>query len=205
MPKFALFKLSPEAQPWWLPGRYCFQGRTLPAILALLALSLLPVNVALALPDDRDQPMRITADTALRDEKQGMTVYNGNVHMVQGSLEIEADKLTIYHETDQANKIVAEGQPAKMQQRPAADEALVKARAQVIEYIKAEERVHLSLDAHIAQDGATVTGNSIDYLIAEQLVKADSDQAQQGNRVEVVIPPQVIRQEDEPDGAAESH
>ena len=204
MPKFSLFKHSPEPQPRGLCARDWYSRCTLPGLLALLVLSLLPVNIALALPDDRDQPMRITADTALRDEKQGMTVYSGNVHMVQGSLEIDADKLTIYHDTDQANKIVAEGQPARMQQQPAADEALVKARAQIIEYFKAEERVHLSLDAHIAQDGATVTGNSIDYLIAEQLVKADSDQAQQGNRVEVVIPPQVIRQEEELDGATES-
>lgn len=204
MPKFSLFKHSPEPQPRGLCARGWYSRYTLPGLLALLVLSLLPVNIALALPDDRDQPMRITADTALRDEKQGMTVYSGNVHMVQGSLEIDADKLTIYHDTDQANKIVAEGQPARMQQQPAADEALVKARAQIIEYFKAEERVHLSLDAHIAQDGATVTGNSIDYLIAEQLVKADSDQAQQGNRVEVVIPPQVIRQEEELDGATES-
>lgn len=189
-----MFKNSVGRPPRWLQA----WRQSLPAVVLILAL--LPLNQALALPDDRDQPMRITADTALRDEKLGMTVYSGNVHMVQGSLEIDADKLTIYHETDQANKIVAEGQPARMQQRPAVDEALVKARAQIIEYFKAEERVHLSLDAHIAQDGATVTGNSIDYLIAEQLVKADSDQDQQGKRVEVVIPPDFIEQEDDPDG-----
>ena len=34
-----------------------------------------------------------------------------------------------------------------------------------------------------------VTGDSIDYFIAEQLVKADSDQTLEGNRVQVVIQP----------------
>ena len=47
-----------------------------------------------ALPDDRDQPIRIEADEALRDEKQGFTRYEGNVKMDQGSLHIEADRIT---------------------------------------------------------------------------------------------------------------
>ena len=92
------------------------------------------------LPDDRDQPIRITADTAIRDEKQGVTVYNGNVHMIQGSLDILADTITIYHETDQADKIIAEGKPARMEQKPAVDEPLVRARAEIIEYYKLEDR-----------------------------------------------------------------
>jgi len=172
-------------------------------VVALLAGLLLAI-VANALPDDRDQPIRITADTAIRDEKQGFTVYSGNVHMTQGSLDIEADKLTIFHETAQADKIVAEGKPARMQQKPAVDEPMVRAHAEIIEYYKIEERVHFRIDAHIDQDGASVTGDSIDYFIAEQLVKADSDKATEGNRVQVVIPATTIREEDTASGTPAS-
>jgi lipopolysaccharide export system protein LptA len=181
------------------PGRW-------PDVLcvALLLLAMVPGDAAFALPDDKDQPMRITADTAMRDEKEGVTIYSGNVNMVQGSLKIGADKLTIYHETEQADKIVAEGKPATMQQKPEVDEPLVKARAEIIEYYKSEERLHFRINAHIDQDGTTVTGNTIDYLIEEQLVTADSDQAQQGNRVEVVIPPQTIREEKDASGTTDS-
>lgn len=168
------------------------QGLRLLAILTLL----LPPLVAQALPEDRDQPIRITADTAIRDEKQGFTVYEGNVVMVQGSLEIEADRLTIFHAQEQADKIIAEGLPAKMQQIPAIDEPLMRARAEIIEYYKLEDRVHLKIDAYIDQDGASVTGESIDYFITEQLVKADSGGARAGNRVQVVIPAQVVREEE---------
>lgn len=168
-------------------------------VVALLAW-LLPAMAANALPDDRDQPIRITADTAIRDEKQGFTVYSGNVHMTQGSMDIEADKLTIFHETAQADKIVAEGKPARMQQKPAVDEPMVRAHAEIIEYYKIEERVHFRIDAHIDQDGASVTGDSIDYFIVEQLVKADSDKATEGNRVQVVIPAETIREEEAPSG-----
>lgn len=168
-------------------------------VVALLAW-LLPAMAANALPDDRDQPIRITADTAIRDEKQGFTVYSGNVHMTQGSMDIEADKLTIFHETAQADKIVAEGKPARMQQKPAVDEPMVRAHAEIIEYYKNEERVHFRIDAHIDQDGASVAGDSIDYFIVEQLVKADSDKATEGNRVQVVIPAETIREEEAPSG-----
>ena len=157
--------------------------------LALLLLLILTTGLVQALPDDRDQPIHISADKALRDEKQGFTIYSGNVEMEQGSMRLEADKLTIYHLTDDVEKIVAEGRPAKMQQQPELDKAVVHAHADVIEFFRSEDRVHLQTNARIEQDGAVVSGDSIDYFIAEELVKADSDQAVEGNRVNVVIPP----------------
>lgn len=160
-----------------------------PCAAALGLVLTLFTGLAQALPDDRDQPIHITADKALRDEKQGVTVYTGNVQMDQGSMRITADTLTIYHVTEEADKIVAEGRPARMQQQPELDKGPVHAHAEVIEYFRDEERVHLQSNARVEQDGAVVAGDSIDYLIAEQLVKADSDQTLEGNRVQVIIPP----------------
>ena len=176
-----------------MPSR-CTDRRT-PKYLAhflagLLSLSLAS-NWSLALPDDREQPIHISADKALRDEKQGVTIYSGNVQMNQGSMHIEADTLTIYHIEAEADKIVAMGRPAKMRQRPDLEKGPVHARALVIEYYQQEEKVHLQDEARIEQDGAIVTGDSIDYFIAQELVKADSDGAREGNRVQVVIPPSV--------------
>ena len=84
-------------------------GWRAPVAIATLLAGLLPAGASFALPEDRDQPIQITADTAIRDEKQGVTVYTGNVHMIQGSLDIVADTITIFHETAQADKIAAEG------------------------------------------------------------------------------------------------
>ena len=174
-----------------------FSSRLKPFHVAAVLCALLLSGPALSLPDDRDQPIRITADTAIRDEKQGFTVYSGNVHMIQGSLDIVADKLTIYHENDDADKIVAIGNPAKMKQRPALDEPMVRARAQTIEYYKLEDRVHLKMDAHITRDdGSSVAGDSIDYYIADELIKADSDQSPDGKPIVVVIPPTAVREKE---------
>ncbi len=170
---------------------------------ATLLFCLLAAGPAGVLADDRDQPIHITADQALRDEKEGMTVYSGNVYMSQGTMNIAADKLTIYHRAEEVERVIAEGAPARMQQQPDPEKGPVKARARVITYYRGEERVRLEREAHIERDGATVEGDSIDYLIAEQLVKADSDQEQAGSRVTVVIPPQTLKEDEEESGATD--
>ena len=171
------------------------RGRLLGALLLLCLTALPPAGQAL--DSDQEQPIRITADEALRDEKQGYTVYRGNVRMTQGTLRIEADAITIYHRSEEADRIVAEGRPARLQQQPEPEKGLVYARARIIEYYKLEERVMLREEAFIEQDGSTVTGETIDYLIRQQRVRADAGDS---GPVEVVIPAQQLqRQEQDPE------
>lgn len=139
-----------------------------------------------ALPDDRDQPIHITADKAVRDEKKGLTVYSGNVKMTQGSMELESDVLTIYHPSEEVEKFVAQGNPAKMLQQPEIGKGIVHAHANIIEYFRLEDRVHLQTEARIEQDGSVVDGDTIDYFIAKELVQAQSNA---NEKVEVVIQP----------------
>lgn len=187
-----MFPLTMRKNPDTNPVRALIWGM-------LLACSVTAVPLA-ALPEDRDQPIRIEADEALRDEKQGFTRYQGNVKMDQGSLHIEADRITVYHDQREADRIVAEGTPATLQQQPEPDKGLVKARAQMIEYFKTEDRVRLSREANIEQEGSIVTGDSIDYYISEQLVRADSDKSREDSRVQVLIPAQAIQDDREERG-----
>ncbi len=174
--------------------------RSLRVALAAAAWLLLAPG-AIALPEDRQQPIRISADQALRDERQGFTEYTGNVRLQQGSLQIEAEKITVFHQQMAADRILAEGRPARLQQQPEADKGIVHAAAQRIEYFQAEERVNLTRQARIEQEGSIVTGDSIDYYMAEQRVRADSGRREDGGRVEVVIPAQAL-EGDEANGAA---
>ena len=149
---------------------------------------------ALALDSDRQQPIQIVADVAIRDEIAGETRYEGNVVLTQGSLKITADELTILHSTDDADWIVATGQPATLVQQPTPDQPPVDASALRIEYVRSEDLVRLVKDARIAQNGSTLSGNQIDYLVSQRTVKAagGADGPGQG-RVEVVIPPENLR------------
>ncbi len=152
---------------------------------------------ALALESDQAQPMRITADQALRDEKKGMTVYKGNVRMDQGSLHVEADRITVYHDREKADRVIATGAPARLQQQPEPDKGPMHASARRIEYLRVSDRILLRGEAAIEQDGSTVTGETIEYFITDQRVIADSDQSVEGSRVEVIIPAQQLQQEND--------
>ncbi len=151
------------------------------------------VDVA-ALDSDRDQPIQIEADLAVRDENAGETRYEGNVILTQGSLRITADLISIKHDSAAADKIVATGHPATLVQQPASDQAPVDASAHRIEYIRSEDLVRLIDEARIAQDGSVLSGDRIEYLVTQRKVKAAGAQEAGGEgRVEVVIPPENLR------------
>lgn len=172
-------------------------NRRLPTAAFVMALMLIAHWIgtspnAQALANDQQQPIRITADKALRDDKKGVTVYTGNVQMQQGSLQIAANTITISDSEGQARKIVAAGKPAKLQQQPAPEQAMLYAQAHQIEYDNDTGKVRFHHQARIEQDGSKVTGDTIDYDINQQIVKADSGNKTGTDRVEVVIPPQLI-------------
>ncbi|HBB78519.1 MAG TPA: lipopolysaccharide transport periplasmic protein LptA, partial [Pseudomonas sp.] len=52
-------------------------------------------STAWALPEDRNQPIRIQADTAELDDNQGVAVYRGDVVITQGTMIITGDTVTI--------------------------------------------------------------------------------------------------------------
>ena len=86
-------------------------------------LLLLAATYASALDSDREQPIQIEADEAVRDERVGETRYEGNVVLTQGSLRITADRIAIRHDAKGADAILATGQPARLVQQPAPEQA----------------------------------------------------------------------------------
>ncbi|WP_439105722.1 lipopolysaccharide transport periplasmic protein LptA [Congregibacter sp.] len=181
-------------------GHACLRGLGLCGVVA----ALFATHFASALPDDRLQSIEITAAKAVRDERAGFTVYTGDVIMQQGSLHIEADKITIFHDLEAADRIIAVGEPATLRQQPEIDKGFVTASAGRIVYQKSREWVQLRESAVIEQDGAVVSGESIDYFMAEQRVRADAAAEDAGGRVQVIIPAAVIEAETNDDAEEEA-
>ena len=73
---------------------------------------------AQALDSDSKQPINIEADSATYDEGKGETVYIGNVHTTQGSLEVLSDKMVVYQKAGKTERIEAFGNPVKLKQTP---------------------------------------------------------------------------------------
>lgn len=143
---------------------------------------------------DTDQPIEISADSAMREEPSGKTTYKGDVVLTQGSLEIRADSLIFSFDSDNTTLITAKGNPATLKQQPENADTPVDASATTIEYHEKSERVRLVGNAKILQDGAVIEGNTIEYLVGTQRVMAaGSPTTGAPQRVKVTIPPNSLR------------
>jgi lipopolysaccharide export system protein LptA len=143
---------------------------------------------------DTDQPIEISADSAIREEPSGKTTYRGDVVLTQGSLEIRADSLVFSFDSDKTTLITAKGNPATLKQRPENTDTPVDASAAMIEYHEKNERVRLIGNAKILQDDAVIEGNTIEYLVGSQRVMAaGSPETGAPQRVKVTIPPNSLR------------
>jgi lipopolysaccharide export system protein LptA len=162
-----------------------------PLTIALLVALSGASTPTFALPEDKNQPIKIQADRAERDDKLGVTIYAGDVEIDQGTLHLEADKVVIESEADEPTLIIATGSPAKLRQLPAPDKEVVHALANTIKYYLDKEQVILIDNASIRQQGSIVNSERIDYFIADGKVKAQGNaySSSRKRRVEMVIPP----------------
>lgn len=168
--------------------------------ICLCLMALLPA-AASALPNDQQQPLHISSDTAEVDDLKGISIYRGAVYITQGSIKLKAKKVTIYSNNQGISKLVAIGSPAHFQQLPESGGEIMHAFGNTIEYYVAEERIKLKKQAKLEQEKNVFTGERIDYDIKRRVVNAYSD-SNQGNsssdspRVNLVIQPNKINNSD---------
>ncbi len=126
-----------------------------------------------ALPSDRDQPIRVQADSAELDDKQGVAVYRGGVIITQGTLKITGDTVTITQDANgDIDVFTSVGKPAYYEQKPSADKDIVKAYGMTIQYYASNKRIVLIDQAKVIQQGNTFEGEKIVYDIQRQIVNA---------------------------------
>jgi len=134
---------------------------------------LLPFKAALALPDDRDKPIHIQADSAELDDKKGVALYSGSVIITQGSIKITGQRATIKRAANGSVSIfTATGKPATFSQQPEADKEIVDAYGLTIQYSVQKDQVLLIDQAKVVQGGNTFEGEKIVYDTVRQIVNA---------------------------------
>lgn len=160
-----------------------------------IAISLLAgiyTSPVFALPTDKNETIRGSADKLTVDQKNGIATYTGSVIIQQGTLVISADSIVIHTNADNdVEKMVAQGSPARFQQQPDKDQGLVTAAAKQITYTPDNQRLLLIEDASVEQNGAVMSGPRIDYDLVKEVMKAAGNSSTDGNtqRIEIVIPP----------------
>lgn len=139
--------------------------------IALLYLISTPIFAKI---NDLTQEVKISAASQEADIKNNQIVFNGPVEVTQGSVKINADKLRAFTKEDSSGRIlVATGDPATYSQIME-DGRLASANAQEIRYELSKRTLTLKGNATLEQDGSQVTGDQIQYNLAEQKLIAKS-------------------------------
>lgn len=162
---------------------------------------------SLALPSDKDETIRGSADNLTVDQKNGVATYTGSVKIQQGSLMISADSIVIHTNPDSSvEKMIATGSPARFQQQPEKDQSVVTAAAKQITYTPNNEHLVLIEEASVEQNGAVMSGPHIDYDLVKEVMKAAGNNGTTGNgqRIEIVIPPKAGKAGAAPEAAQSS-
>lgn len=138
----------------------------------LLIALLLQFSASHALPEDSTQPINITADEAQYNQQTGEGVYNKNVLIKQGSLEIKADNAIFYMENGELSYVKAKGNLIHIQYLPEKDKPWVYGEGQNLEYYPKKNELILMNNAKITQDKDIVTANKIIYDTASKKITA---------------------------------
>jgi len=140
-----------------------------------------------ALTSDKDQPIDLTADSADMNDEKGTSTYTGNVDIRQGSLRIQGDKVTVFHQGRDPQRFVANGK-VRFQQT-ADDGKLIKGKADKVEYDMDSEYMQMTGNAWLDQGGDMIESDRITYDRVKSVVKGGSA-AQGKQRVRMRLMPQ---------------
>jgi lipopolysaccharide export system protein LptA len=144
-----------------------------PVKIGLALVCALAAGPAAALSTDRTQPVEIEADRAELDDAQGVTRYEGQVIVIQGTLKITGDRVVLYYDQErQVTRAEAFGNPATYEQLPDGQQEPVRARALRMEYQVREGVIDLYQEAEVTQRGDRLAGDRVTYDTANSQVRA---------------------------------
>ncbi|AUM68300.1 lipopolysaccharide transport periplasmic protein LptA [Pseudomonas fluorescens] len=169
-------------------------AKTLPILLSLGAA--LGSASAWALPNDRDQPIRIQADDAQLDDKNGVATYKGDVIITQGSMKVTGNTVTITRTpSGDIDVVTSVGNLAYFEQlQTAGDTKPVQGYGVTIQYHASQDRVVLIDRAKVVDKDNNVTqGEKIVYDTNKKLASAGratgSKVTESRPRIDMVIQP----------------
>lgn len=131
-------------------------------------------GLALAEQADRNQPVNLEADRISIDDARKVHVFEGNVRLSQGSLRIEAARITVSQDQAGFQRGTAEGQPARFQQKREGRDDLVSGEARRIDYDARLEKVEFVGSAIVRSGPDEIRGDYIGYDAREERYFAEA-------------------------------
>ena len=154
-------------------------------LIAIPLLFLLPMAVA-ALESDKDQPIYIEADNVEIDDGKGVSIFQGNVDVAQGSIRFTADKVVVTRTEGKSDHIRATGNPVTFEQKQEGEKEPVRGRSRTVEYDTDSEIIHMTGDSVLFQGKDSFKSDRITYDRTKSLVRAGAS-AKGKQRVRISI------------------
>jgi lipopolysaccharide export system protein LptA len=141
---------------------------------------------------DRDKPIQITADNGTLDQLKGITVWKGNVVVIQGTLKVNANEVTVTRDDKGNQTLVAFGKPVTFRQKVEGKNEWIEGQGSRLDYTTITNLAVLTGNARVKRNEDLVVGNVITYNTdSEQYeVKGGSASGPNSGRVTVILQPQ---------------
>ncbi len=159
-------------------------------IKPILATALLSVSFsAAALKGDTDQPINIDSGSQSLDMENNVVVFSDNVVITQGSIKINAAKVTITRQEGKKETIDASGAPVTFQQTLDNGKP-VNGKGNSVHYDLGSEFLTLIDNAELKQLDSFIKAEKITYDVKKQQLKATSGGK---SRVKTVLIPSQLQ------------
>lgn len=139
------------------------QALAAPLLFALLAAFSLP---ALAEKADREKPITLEADRVSMDDIKKVQVFEGNVVLNQGTMQIRTNRLVVTQDADGFQKGVATGGAnglARFRQKREGSEDYIEGEGERIEHDARNEKTEFFVRAWVKSGLDEVRGHYISY------------------------------------------
>lgn len=149
--------------------------RSAVSLLPLIAAAFLLAGPAWSKTSDRDQRMNVTADSSDCSTTDGPCLLIGNVHIVQGTLDIQSAKADLRRADGDIKTVKLNGSPVKLKQQND-DGSWMNATADQVDYDLPNDTVVFTGNAHVDQPGrGSMAGGRIVYNTKTGQVQSGGD------------------------------
>ena len=162
----------------------------------LLGFLLCCMQAAHAEDADRDKPIHLEADQVLVDDAHQTSTFTGNVHLTQGTLLIQGDRIVVEQGKEGFKRAMAYGEIASFRQKMEGSESYVEGYGERIEYDAGAGLMDIYGQARIRRGQDEVRGPHITYNTKSEIFQVEGEGATgtPDQRVRAVLQPKASRE-----------
>ncbi len=141
-----------------------------PSLMGLILLSL----SSPAWAGETPEKIFITADHMKMNIETGNSTYTGQVKISQGKLVLTGDKVTLEQGTEQLERLIVTGKPARYHHLTETGET-IEAESEHMVYTASQNTLVMTINAHLKQPDHQLSSQKIVYNTEKKIVIAGGD------------------------------